>query len=81
MGHTPESAAACVAELRAQRQAAGRLDEPFEVTVGGECTGAHDVAAWEAAGVDRLIVSPWRRTAEVLDGMAGFAARLFNAGP
>jgi probable F420-dependent oxidoreductase len=80
MGHTPESAAACVAELRAQREAAGRLDEPFEVTVGGECTDEDDVAAWEAAGVDRLIVSPWRRTAEVLDGMAGFAARLIGAG-
>jgi len=81
MGHTPESAAACVAELRAQREAAGRLDEPFEVTVGGECTDADDVAVWVAAGVDRLIVSPWRRTAEVLDGMAAFAARLIATRP
>jgi len=80
MGHTPESAAACVAQLRAQRDEAGRLDEPFEVTVGGECADADDVAAWEAAGVDRLIVSPWRRTAEVLDGMAGFAARVIDTG-
>jgi probable F420-dependent oxidoreductase len=75
MGATPERAAACAAELRAQREAAGRLHEPFEVTVGGECRGEDDVAAWEAAGVDRLIVSPWRRTAEVLDAMAEFAGR------
>ena len=54
---------------------AGRLGLPFEVTVGGECTSDDDVAAWEAAGVDRLIVSPWRRSAEVLDAMASFAAR------
>ncbi len=45
------------------------------MTVGGECTSDADVAAWEAAGVDRLIVSPWRRSAEVLDAMASFAAR------
>ena len=81
MGHTPESAAACAAELRAQRDAAGRPDEPFEVTVGGECRSADDVAVWEAAGVDRLIVTPWRRTAEVLDAMAGFASDCIEAAP
>ena len=56
-----------------------RLDLPFEVTVGGECATEDDVAVWEAAGVDRLIVSPWRRTAEALDAMAAFAARFIRA--
>ena len=28
----------------------------------------------EAAGVDRLIVSPWRRTSGALDAMASFAS-------
>jgi probable F420-dependent oxidoreductase len=79
MGHTTETAAGCVAELRAQREAAGRLHEPFEVTVGGECRDEDDITAWEAAGVDRLIVTPWRRTAEVLDAMADFAGR--HVGP
>ena len=78
MGHTPESAGVCVEALRAEREAAGRLGHPFEVTVGGECAGEDDVVAWEAAGVDRLIVSPWRRSAEVLDAMEGFAGRLMG---
>jgi probable F420-dependent oxidoreductase len=76
MGHTPDSAAAIVTTIRTHREEAGRLDLPFEVTVGGECATAEDVAAWEAAGVDRLIVSPWKRSAEVLDAMGAFASSL-----
>ena len=75
MSHTPDSAAASVAVIGAHRAEAGRLDQPFEVTVGGECASQDDVAAWSDAGVDRLIVSPWRRSAEVLDAMAAFSAR------
>jgi probable F420-dependent oxidoreductase len=75
MTHTPDSVAAPLGVLREERERAGRLDRPFEVTVGGECASDADVAAWESAGVDRLIVSPWRRSAEVLDAMASFAAR------
>ena len=79
MTHTPETAAAQVALIGTERARAGRLGAPFEVTVGGECTTEDDVLAWEAAGVDRLIVSPWRRSAEVLNAMASFAARFIPA--
>jgi probable F420-dependent oxidoreductase len=74
MGHTPESAAGAAATIRSHRERAGRLDLPFEVTVGGECRSAEDVAAWESAGVDRLIVTPWTRTAEVFDALEQFAS-------
>jgi alkanesulfonate monooxygenase SsuD/methylene tetrahydromethanopterin reductase-like flavin-dependent oxidoreductase (luciferase family) len=79
MTHTPDSAAAAVAVIRGHREEAGRLDRPFEVTVGGECASEDDVSTWDDAGVDRLIVSPWRRTAEVLDSMAAFSARFIAA--
>jgi probable F420-dependent oxidoreductase len=79
MAHTPGSAAALVAQLQEHRADAGRQDEPFEVTVGGACETADDVAAWESAGVDRLIVSPWRRSSEVLDAMSTFASRFLTA--
>jgi probable F420-dependent oxidoreductase len=78
MANTPESAEAAVATIRGHRAEAGRLDQSFEVTVGGECTTEDDVAAWAASGVDRLIVSPWRRSAEVLDAMGMFAARFID---
>jgi probable F420-dependent oxidoreductase len=80
MGHTPESAAASVATVRSHRQDAGRSAHPFEVTVGGECANEDDVTAWTKAGVDRLIVSPWRRSVEVLDAMEAFATRFIDGG-
>jgi probable F420-dependent oxidoreductase len=75
MSHTPDSAALLVARLEEHRAEAGRSNEPFEVTVGGACDTEDDVSAWEAAGVDRLIVSPWRRSAEALNAMSSFASR------
>jgi probable F420-dependent oxidoreductase len=80
MAETPESAAERVAIIRDHREQAGRLNVPFEVTVGGECTSDEDVVAWEKAGVDRLIVSPWRRSKEALEAMGGFASRFINPG-
>ncbi|WP_019634894.1 TIGR03619 family F420-dependent LLM class oxidoreductase [Actinomadura atramentaria] len=57
--------------LRALRD--GR-DGPFEVTVhAAEAPGLEEAAAWAALGVDRLIVRPWRRGREALDGLAAFA--------
>jgi len=75
MGHTPDTAAVAIATIRSHMVEAGRAHAPFEVTVGGECATGDDIAAWESAGVDRLIVTPWTRSAEVLDGMELFASR------
>jgi hypothetical protein len=32
-----------------------------------------DVQRWEELGVTRLVVSPWRRSPEAIDGMRRFA--------
>jgi phosphoribosylformimino-5-aminoimidazole carboxamide ribonucleotide (ProFAR) isomerase len=79
MGATPDTAAAAVSVIGSHRKETGRQGVPFEVTVGGACTSEEDVAAWEAAGVDRLIVSPWQRTAEVLHAMESFAEHFIGA--
>jgi probable F420-dependent oxidoreductase len=79
MAHTPESATLSVATIRDQREQAGRVDAPFEVTVGGECASDADIAAWRAAGVDRLIVSPWQRSKDALTAMEAFAGRFISA--
>jgi probable F420-dependent oxidoreductase len=81
MGHTPASAATMVEFIRGHREEAGRLDERFEVVVGGTCATEDDVAAWEDAGVDCLIVTPWTRTAEVFDTMASFGDRFLEPAP
>jgi probable F420-dependent oxidoreductase len=73
--HTPESAAARVATLRELRGAAGRSGEPLEVTVSPGPGAAPEIERFAAVGVDRLVVSPWRRSSECLDALRDFAAR------
>jgi probable F420-dependent oxidoreductase len=61
------------AQIDKMRAEAGR-DGPFCVTVMGGPAGPADVAAYGDAGVDRLVVAPWRRSAEAAAGLREFAA-------
>jgi probable F420-dependent oxidoreductase len=73
MGHTLETAAAPIARLRDLRREYGRDDLPFEICLGGPVESPDDVKRWEELGVTRLLVSPWRRSPEVIDGLRRFA--------
>ena len=78
MGHTFESAAEKIDRLRAllaehERPAAG--DPSFQIVVGGAVESRGDVARWEDLGVTRIIVSPWRRSSEAIEGLRRFADR------
>jgi len=73
MSHTFESAAVSIERLRALRDEAGRSSERFEVCLGGQVESAADVARWEELGVNRLVISPWRRSPEAVDGIRAFA--------
>jgi alkanesulfonate monooxygenase SsuD/methylene tetrahydromethanopterin reductase-like flavin-dependent oxidoreductase (luciferase family) len=70
MAHTLESIGEPVAAL-ARLRPDGM--EPVEITVGGPVATLDDVRRWEDAGVDRLIVSPWARSREAVDGLRRFA--------
>jgi probable F420-dependent oxidoreductase len=74
--HTPESAAERVSALRALRRELGREALPFEVTVSGGDPSPGEVEALAAAGVDRIVVAPWKRSPEVGDALRRFAERL-----
>jgi len=73
MGHTLESAAVQIAALRALLAEYGRENVPFQIVLGGPVASVDDVRRWEDAGVTRMIVSPWRRSPEVLEAMQRFA--------
>ena len=79
MEQTPETIGPLVARLRAAEAAAGRerrlevTAAPRQITVVGDAPAAEEIAGFEAAGVDRLIVSPWRRTSEAIEGLERFA--------
>jgi len=78
LGHTPASVRRPVATLHELRRAGGRSGLPFTVTVGGTVADDREVDAYAAAGVDRLIVSPWERTRHVPEALAGFAHRFIG---
>ena len=81
LDHTPDSARAPVETLRALRaesDRSDRADRPFTVTVGGRVESPEDVERFAASGVDRLIVSPWARTRDVLGGLEQFAGRFLT---
>jgi probable F420-dependent oxidoreductase len=74
MNHSLDQIPAAVAHLARLRADAGR-DGTVEITLGGRIETDDDVAAYEAAGVDRVFVRPWHRTSDAIDSMRTFAER------
>ncbi len=75
MDHGVAEAPDWVGRLRAAEAAVGRDRPPCTVTIGGTPADDAELAAYEAAGVDRLIVSPWARSRDTLTGLERFAER------
>jgi probable F420-dependent oxidoreductase len=73
MGHTFDTAAAQIARLHELRREYGREDAAFQICLGGQVESTDDVKRWEELGVTRLIISPWRRSREAIEGMRHFA--------
>jgi probable F420-dependent oxidoreductase len=73
MPHTFESAAPQLATLNGLCDEAGRSRASFNVTMTDQNLSSPDeVARWKDAGVDRLIVKPYLRTRDALDGVRRF---------
>ena len=79
MGHTFETAAGRVGELRAllAHHDRGDATSEFQIVLGGAVESRADVSRWEDVGVTRLLVSPWKRSSEAIDGLRRFADRVF----
>jgi probable F420-dependent oxidoreductase len=73
LGHDPESARVPIARLRALRREAELEHEPFQIIVGGQLSSRDDVSRYQEAGVDRVIVTPWRRSREAVEGLRRLA--------
>ncbi|MEE9608090.1 MAG: LLM class F420-dependent oxidoreductase [Myxococcota bacterium] len=78
LAHTLESVGAPVARLRELRRELGLEGERVEVSVGGSVREPDDVKRWEEAGVDRLVVSPWQRSREAVEGLRRYAELVFG---
>jgi probable F420-dependent oxidoreductase len=76
MGHTFESAGPQIERLGHELEANGRSLDGFQVCLGGPVDSPADVERWESLGVTRLVVSPWRRSPDAVEGLGAFAARV-----
>ena len=74
--HTFASGEAQITRLRALLTEQGRDSAGFQIVLGGDITTRDDIARWEELGVTRLIVAPWRRSREAIDGLRRFAELL-----
>ena len=70
---------AAIERLAELATAAGRSDQ-LEITVPGEVASDDDVERLAAAGVTRVLVRPWRRSAEAQEALAAFARRFLPDG-
>lgn len=73
IAHDFESAAAQIAKVRELLDASGRDADGFQLCLGGSVKSRDDVARWEDIGVTRLVISPWPRSKEAVEGMRRFA--------
>lgn len=75
VGHTPESAATQVARLRTLLDEAGRGSVPFENTVshGAPTLERDEARRYADAGIDRVVVLPWRRGREADEALGQLA--------
>jgi len=76
--HTFESALGPIERLHALLSHYGRDREGFQIVLGGEVSSRDDIARWEELGVTRLIVAPWRRSRDAIEGLRQFASDLMS---
>ncbi len=74
MEHEPGSAARIVDGLR-RRRIEGGAAGPFSTTVLGAIARDRDLEAYARAGVDRVIVVPWRSSRTAVEDLEAFARR------
>jgi len=78
MSHTFESGAAQIEQQRTFLAGSDRADAggEFEIALGGPVESRADVRRWEDLGVTRMIVAPWKRSSEAIEGLRRLADRV-----
>ena len=80
MAHTFESAERQIATLRRFLAEHERDASSFQVVLGGPVRSRDDIERWEALGVTRMVVSPWRKSPEAVDALKRFGELVGLAG-
>jgi hypothetical protein len=75
MNHTLEQIPAAAARIAQMREVAGRAGA-VEITLGGGGPELDDLKRHADAGVGRVLVKPWQRGSEAIDGIRRFAEQV-----
>jgi len=78
LSHTFDSIGPLLQNLRDITRAEGRNPDQLQITIAAEIHGRDDLRRWEDLGVTRVIVRPWQRSRQAVEGLTDFAERLFD---
>lgn len=78
IGHTLETVQPVLEKLRDIVRAEGRDPDQLEIITGAEVSSRDELQCWEELGVTRLVVNPWRRGREAVDGLKRFAEDILS---
>jgi probable F420-dependent oxidoreductase len=73
IGHTLETIKPVLEKLREIVTAEGRNPDELEIITAASVAGSDELRQWEDLGVTRLVVNPWRRGSEAVEGLQRFA--------
>jgi len=73
IGQTLATIAPLLKTLREMVRAEGRDPQQLEIISSADVSTRDDLRRWEDLGVTRLVVCPWRRGSEAVDGLRRFA--------
>jgi probable F420-dependent oxidoreductase len=74
--HTPETAARQARRVGQLLGEQGRPADALEITVAGQVNNGDDWATFAAAGVHRVVVTPWHTSRDAVDSLEALAGRV-----
>jgi probable F420-dependent oxidoreductase len=77
IGHTLTTVKPVLKKLREIARAEGRDPEQLEIITASEVSTRDELLRWEELGVTRLVVCPWRRGSQAVEGLQRFAEKVF----
>lgn len=78
IGHTLEAVQPVLKKLREITRAEGRDPDHLEIITAAQVYSRDDLRQWEDLGVTRLVVNPWRRGGEAVEGLKRCAGELLH---
>lgn len=73
IGHTLESVRPVLQKLREIARSEGRDPDTLELVTATRVSSSEELRQWEDLGVTRLVVNPWQRGREAVEGLTRFA--------